>query len=74
MHAVYNEIVHFLELGESPVRVFGDLSRAFDCVNELLLEKLSHYGFKDQDFRWIDSFIKEKHYVSINHVRSASAS
>lgn len=74
MHALYNEIVHFMEVGESPVGVFCDLSRAFDCVNQdLLLDKLLSYGFKDGAFQWIESFIKgREHYVSIDHVRSGS--
>lgn len=74
MHTLYSEIVHFMEVGESPAGVFCDLSRAFDCVNQdLLLDKLSYYGFKDTAFQWIESFIRErKHYVSIDHVQFSS--
>lgn len=74
MHTLYSEIVHFMEEGESPVGVFCDLSRAFDCVNQdLLLDKLSYCGFKDRAFQWIESFIRgRKHYVSIDHVQSGT--
>ena len=57
--------------GESPVGIFCDLSRAFDCVDhELLKSKLEGYGVRGIAGTWIESFLSDRRqYVSVRYKR-----
>ena len=47
------DIYKSLDLGESTVGVFLDLSKAFDSLNrEILFRKLEYYGIRGVEFRW----------------------
>lgn len=53
-----------LNNAESVAAVFCDFSKAFDCVNHLLLlEKLYHYGFKGISFKWFKSYISDRKQI-----------
>ena len=53
--------------------VFLDFAKAFDTVNlNILLEKLSHYGFRGTSLKWFMSYLIGRHQlVSINGTQSA---
>lgn len=72
----YESIINSLELGECPVGIFCDLSRAFDCINhQTLMRKLSVCGISGSAYRWISSFVmNRKQYVSLLHVQNNVAS
>lgn len=69
-----NGVLNCMEAGESPVGVFCDLSRAFDCVNHgLLLDKLERYGVRGRSLQWISSFLKDRQqFVSLKVSGSVS--
>ena len=50
------------------MRNFIDLQKAFDTASqEILLEKLNHYGIRSKENNWFRSFLtNRKQYVSIN--------
>ena len=74
MHAFYKELTRFIDANESPVGIFCDLSRAFDCVNHtILFQKLKKFGINGQSLDWIYSFVTQrKQYVSITNLNGKS--
>lgn len=73
-------MVERVDAGECPVTLFCDLSRAFDCVNQVfLLEKLSVYGIRGRALQWIESFLHDRRQcVSLdfcfqNHIKPVSS-
>lgn len=62
-------VLECVDVGECPVGIFFDLSRAFDCVNHsILYEKLFKYGIRGTPLSWCQSFLQNrKQYVSIEH-------
>ena len=61
-----------LEDGNYVAGIFIDLEKALDTVNhDILIQKLSHYGFRGNSQKLIKSFFtNRKQYVSINGFES----
>ena len=52
------DIAGFLEKGEYTLRVFIDLSKAFDTVDQqFLIKKLQYYGFDGTALEWFKSYL-----------------
>lgn len=59
-----NEVILALEMGECPVGIFCDLSRAFDCVGHgALLDRMESYGVRGVVLDWFASYLsmREQH-------------
>ena len=66
----YN-IVKNLELKNFYISIFFDLSKAFDCINFDLFEKLHRLNFSLLSIEWIESYIKNRNQVvDLNGVQS----
>ena len=56
-----SNILSKLEKGLIPCSIFLDFSKAFDTVNHnILLEKLSHYGFRGNALDWLRSYLEDR--------------
>jgi retron-type reverse transcriptase len=68
-----NGIYHGFENNMLTDGVFLDLKKAFDTVNhDILIDKMSFYGFRGNDLSWIKSYFSERsQYVEINNVQSS---
>lgn len=66
------EIVNGLDKKMCPLGLFIDFSRAFDCVDHLLLlEKLCRYGIRGPPLEFIKSYLSNRdQVVQINDVKS----
>ena len=67
-----NELTNALENGDYVIGIFLDFSKAFDTVNhEILLDKLYHYGIRDNTLHWFQSYLTERQqFVTYNGVSS----
>ena len=63
-----------LDLGNTPIAIFLDLSKAFDTLNhDILLSKLKHYGLSPLSLKWFNDYLPNRfHYVELNHFKSAA--
>lgn len=67
---VTDNILCAQDKGMCTVLVLLDFSRAFDCLNtNLLLSKLSYYGFDSAALRWFDSYLSNR-YQRVKVTRS----
>lgn len=64
---VTDEIITASDSGLGSILVLLDFSRAFDCINqELLLEKLRHYGLSEGACSWFQSYLHDRmQYVEV---------
>ena len=67
------KIASALENKQSAISIFLDLSKAFDCINHvILLKKLQYYGIRGLAFDLMVSYIKNRQqYVVVDNVSSA---
>lgn len=74
MHAVHNFLQNIAanDSGRYSIGIFVDLKKAFDTVNhEILLAKLSRYGFSSNVTTWISNYLtNRRQMVEIGDVRS----
>lgn len=73
-NAIYtftNEILNAMSNRKSPVGIFCDLSKAFDCVNHgILLDKLKYCGMNGTAHNWFKSYLTgrvQKVEISSSH-------
>jgi len=56
-----NKIASAMELKESTLGIFIDLSKAFDTINhEILLAKLHHCGIRGTVHNWFKSYLSNR--------------
>ena len=69
-----DRIVKELDMGNHPLTVFMDLSKAFDTLDHgILLDKLSFYGIRGVALTWFQSYLSERsQYVDIRGIQSTS--
>ena len=66
-----DRIISKMDNDEIPFSVFLDLSKAFDTIDKILLEKLKHYGIEGIPFQLFKSYLSgRKQYVEINDAKS----
>lgn len=67
-----DKIYEIMDGGDIPICIFLDLSKAFDTLDHnILLNKLTYYGIKDNAFNWFKSYLSERQqYVEIEGIRS----
>ena len=68
-----DDISSELDQKHHPMRIFIDLSKAFDTIDHfLLLKKLQHYGIRGLALDWFTNYLSHRHqYVKINDVQSS---
>ena len=67
-----NELTNALENGDYVIGIFLDFSKAFNKVNhEILLDKLYHYGIRNNVLQWCQGYLTEQQqFVTNNGVSS----
>ncbi|KAF7671231.1 putative RNA-directed DNA polymerase from transposon BS, partial [Cucumispora dikerogammari] len=68
------DIINGFDRQEVTVATFMDLSKAFDCVDHvILLAKLEHYGVNSIALNWLKSYlINRQHLVTWNKQSSST--
>ena len=71
---IVDRITSEMEIGNTPISIFLDLSKAFDTLNhDILLFKLKFYGINDTCLNWFKSYLYDRsQYVEIDHVKSST--
>ena len=66
-----DRIHKIMDIGQIPVSIFFNLSKAFDMPDHtILLSKLKHYGIKNKAFQWFNSYLSNRHqYVEFEGAR-----
>lgn len=69
VRSYYQELIENVDRGGSPIGIFCDLSRAFDCVDHTILcGKLSRYGIRGVPLDWFESYLSGRSQrVRIDH-------
>ena len=80
-HSTMHPVIHFLDKiykslnknnPDYNLSIFIDLKKAFDtCDFNILLKKLSHYGFRGISNSWFENYLKNRfQYTYVNGVKS----
>ena len=71
-----NKITQSLNSGDMVIRIFLDLKKAFDTVNDtILVKQLYSYGIRSQLINGFKSYLENRsQYVTYNEKRSGSNS
>ena len=61
-----------LDVGNTPLGIFLDLSKAFDTLNHpILISKLKYYGLQGNTLKWFRNYLQDRRqYVEINDKKS----
>ena len=61
-----------LDVGNTPLGIFLDLSKAFDTLNHpILISKLKYYGLQGNTLKWFCNYLQDRRqYVEINDKKS----
>ena len=67
-----DKIIQAMDINETPINIFLDLSKAFDTLDHYILQqKLEHYGMKNEAIQLISSYLSNrKQYVAYNEIDS----
>ena len=66
-----NRIIAQMEKNEIPINVYLNLSKAFDTLDHMILEKLEYHGVKGEALSLIRNYlIDRKQYVEIEDAKS----
>ena len=64
---LFNNISCAMDNKEFTVVIFMDLSRAFDTVKHIFLEKLLHYAVRGTALSWLKSYLNSRQqFVEFN--------
>ena len=65
-------LIDQIEQNHIPIAIFLDLSKAFDTIDHnILLNKLHHYGIRNNEFRWFKSYLSDRNqYVLFEGTKS----
>ena len=63
-----------MDVGEIPINIYIDLSKAFDTLDHtILLAKLRYYGIRGVAHKWMLNYLSHRYqYVEYNGVQSSS--
>ena len=65
----YDKLLKNLDENKITCSIFLDLKKAFDSINnEILLQKLYHYGFRGKMFKLLTSYLSER-YIFFTLIR-----
>ncbi|CAG4980526.1 unnamed protein product [Colias eurytheme] len=65
---VVDNMLEAQDRGEGSLLILLDYSRAFDCINiDLLLCKLSYYGFDDDSLQWFKSYLSYRSQMRLSY-------
>ena len=67
-----DRIILDMDKGKTPLNIYIDLSKAFDTIDhEILLFKLHHYGFRDNSYKLMQSYLSNRlQYVELEGIAS----
>jgi hypothetical protein len=67
-----DKIYNAVDLNETTLSIYLDLSKAFDTINhDILLYKLEHYGFRGITLKWFNNYLSDRQqYVHYNLCKS----
>ena len=59
-------VINSLDQGKYVAGLFLDLKKAFDVIDyDILLVKLKHYGVRDLNLRWFESYLSERYQFTV---------
>ena len=74
-HAILHfvdRIISELDKSNTPIAIFIDISKAFDCLNyDILIEQLQYNGIQDIALKWFKSYLMcRKQFVVLDNNKS----
>ena len=68
-----DQITNSFESKQSTIRVFADLSKAFDTVNhKIRISKLENYGIRGKDLLWFISYLTNRiQFIKYNNLNTS---